>query len=208
MVFVVTTPVTEIDAADERHVVHVALGVEQQHQLLMVRTAAPDTRVEQHGSARFVHDAGEIARLLLVEAEHPRMRAPKQPSDLDAAGRETGEHVTERRASGPRRSSSSPRQSVKRTWSPASSPGRRSHQPREVRSPVDQGFDTVAHGPRDSGLLASPNRRRRVPPLLRRKEPIGCAMHPVSLRAMTSLGEGPAWSESFGPTRPSLEGRT
>jgi hypothetical protein len=73
MTFVVATPVTQVDPADEGEILILVTGVQEHHQFLMVRPAAPDTRVQEQGSAGAIHDAGKIARFRFVEAEHLRM---------------------------------------------------------------------------------------------------------------------------------------
>ena len=88
---VVTASVTQIDATDEGQIVFVTAGVEQQNELLVVRPTPSDASIQKHDPTSIVHDAGKIARLRLVETEHLRMGAPQQPTDLDAACRETGQ---------------------------------------------------------------------------------------------------------------------
>ena len=96
---VVTSAVAQVDAAHESHIVFVAAGVQQQHQLLVVRPATPDPRIQQHDATGFIHDPGEIARLPLVETEYLRMRAPQEPPDLDTPLGEAREQAAEPRTS-------------------------------------------------------------------------------------------------------------
>ena len=87
---VVASTMTQVDAADEGHVVLVVPWAEKHHELLMMRATAADALVQQQVASSSVHDAGELALLLLVEAEQLRMGAPQEPSDLDTARREPG----------------------------------------------------------------------------------------------------------------------
>ncbi|HEY6678038.1 MAG TPA: hypothetical protein VI411_03950, partial [Actinomycetota bacterium] len=69
MALVVATPVAEVDATDEGEILIAVGRVQEQHQFLVVRSAAPDTRVQEQDSAGIIHDAGQSAGLPFVESE-------------------------------------------------------------------------------------------------------------------------------------------
>ena len=146
MTLVVATPVAEVDATDEGEILIVAAGVQEQHQLLVVRPAAPDPRVQQD-SAGTIHDAGKIAGLPFVETEDPRVGAPQEPSDLDASARETGEQSAEARTAWAKKLIVVPPPIGEQHLVPDTERRETTDEPREVRGPVDQRLDMVADGP-------------------------------------------------------------
>ena len=66
MALVVATPVAEVDATDEGQILIPAAGVQEQDQLLVVRPATSDTRVQEQDPAGVIHDASESAGLSFV----------------------------------------------------------------------------------------------------------------------------------------------
>ena len=133
-----------------------AAGVQQQHQLLVVRPTAADARVQEHDATSVVHDAGKIARLLLVETEHLRMRAPQEPPDLDTSTRETGQHVAESRTPRSEKLIVVPPPIGEKDLVPGIEAGQTIDQPGEVHGPVDERLDMIAHGPGEIGLPTLP----------------------------------------------------
>jgi hypothetical protein len=82
---VITTAVTEIDAADEGDVVRPTALPSYDQQLLVVGPPAAHPLVEERLSATLVDDGAEVAVLLGVEPALVRVRAPQQRTHLDAA---------------------------------------------------------------------------------------------------------------------------
>jgi hypothetical protein len=178
---VVATPVAEIDTTDEGDVVVVALEMQEQHQLLVVRPTAPDPRVQEEDSTGIIHHTGKIARLLLVETKHRRVGAPKEPSDLNASAREAAEQSVEARTIRAKELIvvSSPIKDQQLV--PNIERGETTDESREIRGPVDQWLDMVAGGPGEIRLPTMALAARPIAALLRREEPIGRTIHPVSL---------------------------
>ena len=109
----------QVDAAGERDVALGCVRVPQDHQLLVVRSAAPDPLVEQHLAAGALDVVAEVRFSSSLYGELVQMRAPHQALDDDAA---LGAPANNSAIVGPSsriRSSGSPRQSVKNRWSPA-----------------------------------------------------------------------------------------
>jgi hypothetical protein len=187
MTFVVATSMAEVDTTDESEILVGVTGVQEQHQLLVVRPAAPDACVQEQDPAGIVHHPGKIAGVPFVETEYPWVGAPQKPSDLDPSAREVGEQSTE-------------------VWTARakkliviSTPIREQHliantehrqaidEPSEVRSPMDQRLDMVTHGPSEFRLIVMVVGGHRIAALLGREEPIGRLVHPVSLRGDRSV---------------------
>jgi hypothetical protein len=183
MTLVVATSVAEIDATDEGQILIAAAGVQEQDQLLMMRPATPDTRVQEQDSAGVIHDASESAGLPFVESEHLRVRAPEQPSDLDASGRETGEQFAEARTIQGEELIVVPPPIDEQHLVPRTERRETTDEPREIRGPVDQRLDTIAYGPSGVRLPGVIDSGRRIAALFRREEPLGSALHPASLVA-------------------------
>ena len=162
--------------------------MQEQHQLLVVRSAAPDTRVEEQDPAGIIHDAGERAGLPFVESEHLRVRAPEEPSDLDASGRETGEQFAEARTARTKELIVVPPPIHEQHLVLRAERRETIDEPREVRGPVDQRLDTVADGP--GGRLATGvDRRGGVAPLGRRQEPVARPVNRPRPRGGAHLGD-------------------
>jgi hypothetical protein len=156
-------------------------GVQEQHQLLVVRPAAPDTGVQEQDPACIIHDAGESAGLAFVESEHLRMGAPEEPSDLDASARETGEQLVQARPARAKELIVVPPPIDEQHLVPRTEHRETTDESREVGGPVDQRFDTVADGPGAIRLPIVVDGSRWIAALLRRKEPFGRPLHPASL---------------------------
>ena len=92
---VVPSSVTQVDASDERNVVLGTGGMQQDDEFLMVRSEPSNSRIQQHLSTGLVHDAGEGALVLLVEAEQLGVGAPEQSPDLDASSREDRQQLAQ-----------------------------------------------------------------------------------------------------------------
>ena len=144
--------------------------------LLVVRAGAAHPLVEQHLPARLADVVAEVAVLLLAVRQLLVVAAPDQPLDDHAALGRVAEQ--RRRPSGPpgrSRSSASPRQSVKKRWSPSSSADTSSTSRAKYADPctwarrrcrTDQSAQRVAPGcraPRRSGT--SPRSARSPPPV-------------------------------------------
>jgi hypothetical protein len=181
MKLVVAAPVAEVDATDEGQIFLAAGGVQEQHQLLVVRPAAPDTGVKEQDPAGIIHDASESAGLSFVESEHLRVGAPEEPSDPNPAARETGEQLVEARTARAKELIVVPPPIDEQHPVPRTEHRETTDEPREVGGPVDQRFDTVADGPGAIRLPIMVDGGRWIATLLRREEPFGRPLHPASL---------------------------
>ena len=80
---VVTTAMTQVDAADERDVLVGHVPAPYDDELLVVGPTAAHPLVQERLPTGLVDDGAEVVVLLAVELA--RVRAPQQRSDLDAS---------------------------------------------------------------------------------------------------------------------------
>jgi hypothetical protein len=69
VICVVTTPVAEVDAADERDVFRRSVVTAYDEQLLMVATSSTDALVQQHLSTALVHQCPQVLVLSTLKPE-------------------------------------------------------------------------------------------------------------------------------------------
>ena len=109
---VVPTPVTEVDAADEGEVLLGATGVQEQHQLLMMRPSAPDTGVQEQDPAGAITISARSLASPSLKPKTPgweRQRSPRTSTPRPASPESESPSVG---PLGPRSSSESPLHSV------------------------------------------------------------------------------------------------
>ncbi len=152
---VVPSATTKVNPTKKRDVAFRTTGKAHHDDLLMVRSATPGARVEQH----FTTGVGNLPRELCVLTLTPaRLRTPDQAEDQHPAPHDLAENFTN--------GSIRPVEqllgvaAVVREINLITGPRtvKLGRQPTKVDSTVDQGLDLVTGGPRA-------NVRRRVPPL-------------------------------------------
>ncbi len=92
VVRVVVTPVAQVDPSFEGDRAVKPVGVADDHELLVVASAATDSLVEQYLAAGAVDFSRKRDIVLLREVRLPRMRSPEQPTHVDASSGEVSEH--------------------------------------------------------------------------------------------------------------------
>src|SRR5689334_3487306 len=91
---VVTSTMTQVDAAHEPDVFVRDPRALNDDELLMVAAASSHAFIENGLSARVIDDRRQVGVALLREVRLPRVRPPQQPSDVYAPMRDAGEHAT------------------------------------------------------------------------------------------------------------------
>ncbi len=156
---------SQIDASDERHIMLRTSRVSDDDELLMVRSAAAGTRIQQDLAAGVRHLSNQLGILTFALVQPARLRSPDQSEDQDTPFGQLREDMSDGGAwaaeeffgvsakigkidlvSGPRRTEGV-------------------IQRREVAGAVDERFDRIARRP-------VPNVGRTVAPLRIDKEPI------------------------------------
>ena len=165
MIRIVVTTVAEIDASDEGNIVFFPAGTAEQEQLLMVRSTSSNTLVQNHLTARLIHDLAEMSPLLLTEADQARVRSPHEAPHGDPLLGQVRQHPAHL---GPGAGEqligvSSPvgeMDPVARTQTP-----KLVVQPPEIGGSVDQRDDSVPARPRSPVVVPTIDLGRVVAPL-------------------------------------------
>src|ERR1035437_7805798 len=100
MRIVVASPVTEVDAAHERHVLMGSGPAPDQEQFLVMGPAAAHSFIEQHLTARLRDRLGESSVLPGAKGESIAVRTPQQTSHVDAFSTGLRDEVPHRRTTG------------------------------------------------------------------------------------------------------------
>jgi hypothetical protein len=169
---IVVSAVTQVDPADERHVIVGSGNVAHDDELLVMASTAPDALVKNHFPAGLVDFAHEPGILLLEIVRPTRVRTPYQAAHVNATPRQIGEHAPDlcARAGETLVGIALPVSEVH----PVAPLARAEDlvQTREIFGAVDQNLNPVALRP-GLAVAASPiDIRRRVAALPRGQEPI------------------------------------
>ncbi len=89
---VVVAAVTNVDPADERHILGSGSAAHDDELLVMASTAT-DTLVEKHLTTGFVDLANELGVLLFAEVRQTRVGTPHEAAHVNVAPHQIGEHA-------------------------------------------------------------------------------------------------------------------
>jgi hypothetical protein len=172
MVFLIAPAVTQVDAADKRHITLRACGAPDDDQLLVMRAADPDPLIEKHLAAGCVDLFAKVAVLFGAETKPVEVRTPHQSLDAytpPSGGGQDGAYLSVGTVAKVLVWIATPVGEVQAV--PGTEVAYHVEQPAEVDSAMHQGLDPVAGAPGQTISTAAVDSRCLVAPLSAREKP-------------------------------------